>query len=83
MGAQFYDRLNEPFKDWLVSLTNQDNRDDKIIEWKDQLKSLVFSSANELAQNSSPRDKGGIVTEKGPLNIFIAKNRLVYNIHKH
>lgn len=83
MSAKFYDRLNEPFKQWLAGLTGEDDRDEKINLWKDQLKEITNQAVTDVMQSPSPRDIKGISVEGKPLNIFIAKNRLMFNLRKH
>jgi len=83
MSAKFYDRLNEPFKEWLAGLTGKDDRDAKINLWKDRLKEITNEAVADVMKSPSPRDIKGISGEKGPLNIFIAKNRLMHNLRKH
>ncbi len=83
MSAKFYEQLNSPFKEWLEGLTDQDNREEKITLWKQELQRIVVASVNDVMQASSPRDVKGISTDHGPLNIFTAKNRLMGNVRKH
>ncbi|WP_338208593.1 type I-E CRISPR-associated protein Cse1/CasA [Lactiplantibacillus paraxiangfangensis] len=83
MSAKFYDRLNEPFKEWLEGLTGDDDRDEKISQWKVQLKSITNEAVSDVLRTSSSRDIKGIVTDKGPLNIFTAKSHLMYNLRIH
>ncbi|AVK64113.1 type I-E CRISPR-associated protein Cse1/CasA [Lactobacillus sp. CBA3606] len=83
MSAKFYEALNEPFKAWLADLTGDDNREEKINLWKQTLESIVVQAVDETLQISSPRDIKGINTEHGILNIFTAKNRLMYNLRQH
>ncbi|MFC6200762.1 type I-E CRISPR-associated protein Cse1/CasA [Lactiplantibacillus nangangensis] len=83
LSAKFYDRLNEPFKQWLAGLTGEDDRDEKINLWKDQLKEITTQAVADVMQSPSPRDIKGISGEKGLLNIFTAKNRLMFNLRTH
>nr|WP_318767458.1 type I-E CRISPR-associated protein Cse1/CasA [Lactiplantibacillus carotarum] len=83
MSAKFYERLNEPFKAWLSSLTGQDERNDKVNLWKQQLKRIVFAMLNGVIQTSSPRDISGIEGAKGPINIFTASNQLRRKVQVH
>ncbi|WP_367377064.1 type I-E CRISPR-associated protein Cse1/CasA [Levilactobacillus cerevisiae] len=84
MSAQFYEQLNEPFKAWLADLKPTEDRDQKIILWKSKLEKIVVAAVDDVMAASSPRDVKGIATEKhGPLNIFTAKNHLMYNVRKH
>lgn len=83
MSAKFYERLNTPFKMWLEGLTSQDDRDEKIMAWKTQLKMLTVAAVDEELQASSPRDMRGVSGKTGPLNIFTAKSHLMYNLRLH
>ncbi|MFC6261440.1 type I-E CRISPR-associated protein Cse1/CasA [Levilactobacillus fujinensis] len=83
MSAKFYERLNEPFKAWLGSLSGQDDRDAKINLWKATLEKIVVMAVDNDMQASSPRDVRGISDNHGqPLNIFTAKNHLMYNVRR-
>lgn len=83
----FYERLNVPFKQWLAGLSNNDDRDEKELQWKQKVKKIVLSLAEELTQSSTSRDISGITTtDKGTTkvqNIFTANNYLRYNIQQH
>ncbi|NLR10599.1 MULTISPECIES: type I-E CRISPR-associated protein Cse1/CasA [Lactobacillaceae] len=83
LSATFYERLNDPFKTWLEQLTGHDDREAKIILWKQTLKKIAVAAVDEVVQTSSPRDIRGIEGQHGPLNIFTAKNRFMYNLRTH
>ncbi|VDG22727.1 type I-E CRISPR-associated protein Cse1/CasA [Lactiplantibacillus mudanjiangensis] len=83
MSAKFYERLNEPFNDWLAGLKADDDREEKVLAWKRELRGIVLDAANEVMQNSSLRDIKGIDSDHGPLNIFTAKRHLLYNLKVH
>lgn len=83
MSATFYERLNEPFKDWLAGLSNQDDRDQKVNEWKDELQDIAYKASEELIKNSTPRDIKGVMTEKGVSNIFTVSNLFRYKVKKN
>lgn len=80
--GKFYDRLNEPFKQWLVSLKNNDDREVKIEEWYRELRDVVNQSVDVFERSSTPRDHHGKSLKKNaddrekPMNIFIAENNL-------
>jgi CRISPR system Cascade subunit CasA len=85
--GKFYARLNEPFRAWLSGLTNTDDRDEKINDWKSTLKQLVLNSADDFAKELTPRDKKGISVEgKGGevqlLNFFTAYNSFRRGIYR-
>ncbi|WDF83244.1 type I-E CRISPR-associated protein Cse1/CasA [Lacticaseibacillus pabuli] len=82
-SGKFYEHLNEPFREWLGSLTNQDNRDDKVNEWKQQLQQIVLQCAEQFRQLTTPRDIKGIINDKGEQeNAFTAFNWLKRNVNK-
>ncbi len=80
--GKFYDRLNEPFKQWLVSLKNNDDREVKIEEWYRELRDVVNQSVDIFERSSTPRDHHGKSLkvngqkQEKPMNIFIAENIL-------
>lgn len=83
-SAKFYDRLNGPFKQWLAGLSNDDDRDEKELEWQKQLKKIVLQSAEELMNSSTARDISGIKNDKsGIQNIFTVSNYLKYQLKQH
>ncbi|KRL00526.1 type I-E CRISPR-associated protein Cse1/CasA [Liquorilactobacillus capillatus] len=86
-STKFYDRLNEPFKQWLAGLSNDDNRDEKELEWQRTLRKIVLRSAEEFMNSSTSRDIRGITTTRKnkPIiqNIFTVNNDLRYNLKRH
>ena len=78
ISAEFYDQLNEPFLGWLASLRNDQDRDEKILEWKKALHSLVMQTARKLVQESSPTEMRG----KDSTNIFTLYNATQLKIRK-
>lgn len=70
--ALLYQNFNQPFNDWLASLSGRDNRDERINEWKDVLRRQVIRRAEFLMQSATPRDITGIDDR----NIFSLYNSL-------
>ncbi|MFB9768758.1 type I-E CRISPR-associated protein Cse1/CasA [Lactiplantibacillus modestisalitolerans] len=70
LSDQFYGRLNEPFKDWLVSLTATADRDQSVLDWKLTARQIALAAAKDVMNHSSPRDISGVVGEYGLENIF-------------
>ncbi|RMC41963.1 type I-E CRISPR-associated protein Cse1/CasA [Lactobacillus sp. ESL0236] len=81
LSAQFYYGLNEPFKNWLASLTDEDERDSKIIAWQNQLRNYAFNAGQKVVDTSSSRDIKGIITEHGLQNIFILMDQFKFNVN--
>lgn len=86
-SAKFYDRLNQPFKQWLAELSNDDDRDEKELDWQRSLKKIVLDSAKELMNSSTSRDIAGIKSTRNGQssiqNIFTASNQLRYKLNQH
>lgn len=87
--AKFYEGLNLPFLNWLASLRNDQERTDKMAEWKKILKTIAITKAEEILKNASPRD---IIGQKnhdkkdepsGIKNIFTIFNHYKLNIFSH
>lgn len=76
--GEFYESLNEPFRQWLASLTNQDERDQKVNEWKLKVRSLALTMANNLLKKATPQEIRG----KGNDNVFIYYRILTASINK-
>lgn len=82
-SSKFYDRLNKPFKDWLKSLTSQDDRDERSVEWKKTLREIVNQQATSFMNSATAREiKGIMIVDKDNKrkieNIFTANNYLRY-----
>lgn len=56
LSVQFYERLNEPFNEWLSSLKNDEERDPKINKWKETVLHVARDAAQEMMQNSTIQD---------------------------
>ncbi|MGO2723398.1 MAG: type I-E CRISPR-associated protein Cse1/CasA [Lactobacillus sp.] len=80
MQQKFYDSLNQPFIEWLANLTNQDDRDQKIIQWKRRLRKLVFDAAGEMMKHCSARELNGVINNQKTKNVFTVTNNLKRNI---
>lgn len=69
-----YFAVDMPFREWLAAIKPEDNKDEKIIEWKDILKKIIFEQADKLLENATNRDfLGKKISEKG-------KSEEIYNI---
>lgn len=71
--ARYYEQLNNPFYEWLASLTNEDDRQQKMAEWKDIAKHIVISTAKRLLNAATPQElKGKSVDDSDDIkNIFV------------
>lgn len=75
-----YYAIDYPFRRWLISLEVQDDKEEKISEWREQLKVLLIEQADKLVETAGPRDYRGYIypqTDKY-VNIAIAYNNFIY-----
>ena len=88
--AQFYEQLNEPFLQWLASLTVEDDVDARILEWRGQLRQITLNLAKTQFNHSTSRTiVGKVFTEKdkkmkakGLQNIFTVYNEFVGQLNR-
>jgi CRISPR system Cascade subunit CasA len=74
----FYQALNEPFRNWLARLQPEDSKDDKISEWYKVLKRIAEDQVQMVIRRATPRDYIGIEDkDKGHMfNIVTAYQKL-------
>lgn len=77
----FYERLNKPFNNWLENLTNDDERDKKVLLWKQNLNAIVKDEAFQFFSKASPQDIRGRMGTKEE-NIFIFYRQFLSSINK-
>lgn len=79
-----YFEIDKPFREWLRSINDIDNRDDKIIEWRSIAKHEILEVARKLLAEGNNRDYIGIELSdgKGYLNLPIAYNEFRRNLNK-
>lgn len=53
---EMYDLLNQPFNDWLGSLSNDEDRIAKVEIWEKNLYSLLLTEVKSYARSLTPRD---------------------------
>lgn len=73
LSDQFYSRLNDPFKNWLAGLTPTTDRDQAILDWKNELRKLATDAAKSVMATGSSRDATGYFDQDQQVwvNIFI------------
>lgn len=77
-----YYEIDKMFRDWILSLSYNDNKDEKIINWYDKLKLILIKQADKMYGNSSPRDITGIIENNSIKNIATAYNIFAMRINK-
>lgn len=78
-----YFELDKAFRDWLVSIDYEDNKDEKIEIWEKELKKLVINEAYKIVENAGLRDFMGIVENDSIKNIATAFNGFMVRINKN
>lgn len=79
---ELYFKIDKPFRDWIGSIKDEDDKDEKIREWKMTLKKLVFEAADEIIGVGDNRDLIGIEKDGKILNISTADNSFRYFVRK-
>lgn len=77
-----YFLLNDPFKNWLSSITLNDSKDKKIEEWRNILEKIVRTEADRILANANPRDYKGVTIDEKTHNIITAYNSFNYFLNK-
>lgn len=79
---ELYFKIDKPFRDWIGSIKDEDDKDEKIREWKTILKKLTFEAADEIIGVGDNRDLFGIEKDDKILNISTADNSFRYFVRK-
>ncbi len=79
---ELYFKIDKPFRDWIGSIKDDDDKDEKIREWKTTLKKLTFEAADEIIGAGDNRDLFGIEKDGKILNISTADNSFRYFVRK-
>lgn len=79
---ELYFKIDKPFRDWIGSIKDDDDKDEKIREWKTTLKKLTFEAADEIIGVGDNRDLFGIEKDGKILNISTADNSFRYFVRK-
>lgn len=69
---KFYQKLNDPFNNWLASIQPGDEKAIKEEEWHDTLKRLLLAQGEKVMHTASIRDYRGIQKNDRQFNIFNA-----------
>lgn len=80
--SELYFKIDQPFKDWISSISMSDSKDKKIIEWRKILKSITVDQAKHDLESANSRDYIGIETKGGIKNIATAYNSFIQRLNK-
>ena len=76
-----YAQITDSFNEWLMNITFNDSKDEKVKEWYDMLYEILLHEADAQMTNHSNKDVIGVETAKGVKNIFTAHNSFRYFLH--
>ncbi|MBD3949619.1 type I-E CRISPR-associated protein Cse1/CasA [Tuanshanicoccus lijuaniae] len=78
--------IDQPFREWLLSIKVDDAKEAKVFEWYQSLYKLIREIASSLLENASIRDYTGVVVGEKPnesiKNIATAHNKFMYFLKK-
>lgn len=81
-----YYQIDKPFRDWLSSIEINENKDDKINQWNDLFRKLMFNAAQQVCVNLSARMHTGVNFKKGKkleyMNVATIFNKFVASLNK-
>ena len=77
-----YYEIDKPFRDWILSIDINDDKEKKITDWKNDLSYLVFNQAEKIAKSSNSRDFIGISVDGTTKNIATAFNIFSARLNK-
>lgn len=79
---KLYLAIDAPFKNWLSSIRNEDNIEEKMNEWKCTLKNIIEKYMNAFLDNANMKDYKGIEKNGKIENIITIYNRFLSNLLK-
>lgn len=74
-----FSEIDLPFRDWLLSLDKDDDKELSISKWRKTLKKIIINSADRLVESAGNREFKGIIDSKGnQKNIATIYNEFVF-----
>lgn len=78
---ELYYSIDFIFRDWLLGLKLDDEKEEKIFEWNRILRKIVIDEANKVVKNANNRDFKGKKVDDGMKNIATAYNYFIYSLN--
>jgi len=80
---QAYYEIDQPFRHWLSSLEVNEDKDERVREWRLTLRKIIRKQADDLVESAGHRDYKGIIEKDKPFkNIAIAYNQFDYWLNR-
>lgn len=77
-----YFGIDSSFRLWLSNIKYNDEKEQKVLEWNNKLKTLVIQMADGILKSAGDRDFKGIVVDEKIKNIATAYNKFTYLLNK-
>ena len=71
---ELYSLIDEPFRNWIFEIDETSKKDESIFKWRKIFKKILIQSAQEILNQSNPRDLKGIKKEDKIKNVPMAYN---------
>lgn len=78
---ELYSLIDEPFRNWIFEIDETSKKDESIIAWRKIFKKLLVQSAQDILNQSNPRDLKGIKKEDKIKNVPMAYNTFEVKIN--
>lgn len=78
---EIYSLIDEPFRNWIFEIDETSKKDETIITWRKIFKKLLIQSAQDILNQSNPRDLRGIKKEDKIKNVPMAYNTFEVKIN--
>lgn len=80
---ELYFKIDHPFRQWLAGIQLDDEKDEKVKEWRKILKNIVKKEAEAIIGQGGSRDYLGIADGKKIKNIATAYNSFNYRLNQN
>lgn len=81
---QAYYEIDLPFRHWLSSLEIDQDKEERIKDWRLQLRAMILEQADSLVESAGHRDyKGIVINDKSIKNIATVYNDFNYFLNKN
>lgn len=78
---ELYSLIDEPFRNWIFDIDETSKKDESIFKWRKIFKKILIQSAQEILNQSNPRDLKGIKKEDKIKNVPMAYNTFEVKIN--
>ena len=70
---ELYQRIDEPFREWIESIQPENSMDVKMLQWQKECRDIILAEAQDVLEKAGERDYRGIIEKEGRvINIYTA-----------